>query len=307
MDETSIKDKLIEYLKHNELKYVDRGDKISHCCINFEEHPEENPSSFTVLTEGKEYSHCSSCGFHLNTENLYNFLNVGFDVDIMFLNQVKNLLKQASKGKEKDKVPVFLPLKEGQFEKEYRSISAETFKKVGAFFAPKETFYGRRIIIPIHDVDNNLCSFEAISTNSEIQPKVLRPKYVLTDKVFGFENFIKGDTVFICEGIFNALSFMEIGYNGIFNFGIGSIKEKVRTLLLKGVKNVVLCGDYDEAGKKFNVANYHLLKHHFNVIYFSYPYGSPDKFDINDLHKLKGKENFKEYVDNILIKNMIKI
>ena len=208
---------------------------------------------------------------------------------------------------ERKNIPIYLPIEEKEFRKDYRGISPETFEKVGAFSTIPETYYARRIIIPIYDIDNTLRGFEAISTNANIQPKVLRPKNILTDDLFGFENLISSDTVFITEGIFSALSFIECGYDGIFNFGIGSIKPKIKKLMLKGVRNVLLCGDKDTAGKKLNGEMMKALRHNFNVAFFNYPYNAPDKYDANDLLKEYDSVEFKKYVDKILDKNLIKI
>lgn len=305
MNNELLKDKLIEYLEINDLKFIDRGDKISHCCLN-PEHQETNPSSFTLLNE-TPFSYCSSCGFYLTTENLYELLDLGLDSNVLFISQINSLLNKKDKKSIHKEVPIFLPIEEGKFEKDYRGISKETFEKVGAYYTIPNTYYARRIIFPIYDVENTLKGFEAISTNKKITPKVLRPKGILTDEIFGFEHLIDSDTVFITEGLFSALSFIECGYSGVYNFGVGSIKNKIKKLLMKGIKNVIICGDNDEVGKKFNKESYQLLKHNFNVCYFNYPYKSPDKYDTNDLLKDIGSEKFKIFVDKMLVKNMIKI
>ena len=301
-----IKESLINYLEQNNLKYIDRDNKISHQCVN-PNHQENSPSAFTILESGNEYNHCSSCNFHMNTESLYKFLELGFDEKVLFVNQIKNMLKQTEPKLEKQIAPVYLPIKDKDFDKPYRGISAETYKKVGAYSTFVETFYQKRIIIPIYNYRNELKSFEAISTSSKIQPKILRPKGSDTTELFGFENLLgESDSVFICEGIFNSLSFIELGYDSIFNFGVASIKDKIKTLHLKGVKNIILAGDADSAGKQFNKECYHQLKHNFNVAFFQFPYNSPEKCDSNDLLK-KDRELLQECIDKSLSKGLIKI
>ena len=302
----NIKEALINYLEQNNLKYIERENKISHQCVN-PSHQENSPSAFTVLEFGNEYNHCSSCNFHMNTESLYKFLELGFDEKVLFVNQIKNILKQSESTLKKESTQIFLPIKEAMFDKLYRGISAETFEKVSAYHTFKEAYYGRRIIIPIYNYKNELRSFEAISTSSKIQPKILRPKNISTAELFGFENLLgESDSVFITEGIFNSLSFMELGYNSIFNFGVASIKDKIKTLHLKGIKNIILAADNDEAGRAFNKECYHLLKHNFNVAFFQFPYNSPEKYDSNDLLK-QGREILQECIDRTLSKGLIKI
>ena len=308
MEAEALKEKLIQYLESKELRYIDRGDKISHACIS-PDHIETNPSAFTMLND-ESFTYCSSCGFHLNTEKLHQFLDVGFDPDSLFISKINSMLKSLDKSNVKDNeksVPMYLPIHEGNFEKEYRGISVETFRKVGAYYTIVGTYYEKRIIFPIYNIDNELVGFEAISTNKKIVPKVLRPKAIKTVDLLGFENFIDSDTVFITEGLFSALSFIESGYNGVFNFGVGSIKPKIKKLLLKGVRNVIIASDNDATGDKFYQECYQALRKNFRVLRFFYPYEFKDnnKFDPNDLLKGYGKEAMIKYVDRFLEKNLI--
>lgn len=302
----NIKEALINYLEQNNLKYIERENKISHQCVN-PSHQENSPSAFTVLESGNEYNHCSSCNFHMNTESLYKFLELGFDEKLMFVNQIKNILKQAEPKLEKQTTPVYLPIKDKDFSKTYRGISPETYKRVGAYSTFNQTFYQKRIIFPIYNINNELILFEAVSTNKNIQPKVLRNKGADTSILLGFENLLgNSDTVFLTEGIYNSLSFMELGYDSVFNFGLGNIKDKIKTLHLKGIKNIILASDNDEAGKSFSKECYHLLKHNFTVTFFQFPYNFQNKGDANDLLK-NGREILQECIDKSLAKGLIKI
>lgn len=300
-----IKQNLLNYLEANNKKYVDRGDKVSHSCIN-PLHDDNNASAYTILSE-TPFSCCSSCGFSLNTEKLYSLLEVGYNEKELFHQQIKSILKQSEPKLEKQIVPVYLPIKDKDFNKSYRGISPETYKRVGAYSTFIETFYQKRIIFPVYNVNNQLILFEAVSTNKNIQPKVLRNKGVDTSQIFGFEHLLgESDTIFITEGLFSALSFWELGYQGLFNFGIASIKDKIKTLHLKGIKNIILAGDADSAGKQFSKECYHQLKHNFNVAFFQFPYNSPEKCDSNDLLK-KDREILQECIDKSLSKGLIKI
>lgn len=301
-----IKEKFIAYLEASELLFIDRGDKVSHCCIN-PLHNDSSPSAFTIFKEAEAFSSCSSCGFSLNTEKLYSLLEVGYDEKQFFHQQIKNILKQAEPKLEKQNAPVYLPIKDKDFNKPYRGISSETYKKVSAYSTFNQTFYQKRIIFPIYNINNELILFEAVSTNKNIQPKVLRNKGADTSILLGFEHLLgNSDTVFLTEGIYNSLSFMELGYDSVFNFGLGNIKDKIKTLHLKGVKNVILAGDADSAGKQFSKECYHLLKHNFTVTFFQFPYNFQNKGDANDLLKI-GREVLQECIDKTLTKGLIKI
>ena len=303
---SQFKEALITYLEANEIKFSDKETKLLCQCLS-PTHEDNNMSAFIKLDEGDEYFHCSSCKLSMNSVHLHNLISLGFDVNISWRAQIDRILKQAEPKLEKESAQIFLPIKEAMFDKPYRGISAETFEKINAYHTFKEAYYGKRIIIPIYNYKNELRSFEAISTNAKIQPKVLRGKNVDTSELFGFEHLLgESDTLFLTEGLFSALSFWELGYQGVFNMGVATIKDKIKTLHLKGIKNIVLCGDNDEAGKQFSKECYHLLKHNFNTIYFQFPYNFQNKGDANDLLRIS-KESLQQQIDYTLNKNLIKI
>lgn len=303
---SQFKEALITYLEANEIKFSDKETKLLCQCLS-PTHEDNNMSAFIKLDEANEFFHCSSCKFSMNSVQLHNLISLGFDLNMSWKAQIDRILKQAEPKLEKESAQIFLPIKEATFDKTYRGISPSTFAKIGAYYTFKEAYYGKRIIIPIYNVDNELRSFEAISTSSKIQPKVLRPKSIDTSNLFGFEHLLgESDSVFLTEGLFSALSFWELGYNSIFNFGVASIKDKIKTLHIKGIKNIILAGDFDSAGKQFNKECYHLLKHNFNVTFFQFPYNFENKGDTNDLLK-KGREILQECIDRTLSKGLIKI
>lgn len=300
------KEALVEYLEINEIKFSDKETKLLCQCLS-PTHEDNNMSAFIKLDEGNEYFHCSSCKMSMNSVQLHNLISLGFDVNMSWKAQIDRILKQSEPTPKKESAQIFLPIKDKDFSKNYRGISQETYKKVGAYHTFKDSYYGRRVIIPIYNYKNELRSFEAISTSSKIQPKILRPKGSDTTELFGFEHLLGGsDSVFICEGIYNSLSFMELGYDSVFNFGIASIKDKIKILHLKGIKNIILASDNDEVGRTFSKECYHLLKHNFNVAFFQFPYNSPEKCDSNDLLKNK-REILQECIDKTLSKGLIKI
>lgn len=306
------KKKLIEYFEINNLKYRDSGGKVQHHCLN-PLHIEENPSAFTKIEGTESFNHCSSCGFHLNHEALVKFLGGTLDPVFIFKSKMDKLFKQLKEKEAISLLPkednvVILPPKDKLFKASYRGISSATFLKVNAYIAPETNYYKKRIIFPIYSRNNELISFEAVSFDKKVLPKVLRPKNINTTTLFGFENIIlnnnfkRNNIIFICEGLFSALSFFEIGYKGVFNFGVGSIENKLEVLYQNGIKYIVLVGDFDTAGRKFNSECYHLLKNSFKVIFFKFPWKiSKEKFDSNDLIKL---DLLEKSVENT-IKNLI--
>lgn len=301
------KEALIIYLEANEIKFSDKETKLLCQCLS-PTHEDNNMSAFIKLDEGNEYFHCSSCKLSMNSAQLHNLISLGFDPNMSWKAQIDRILKQAEPTLKKESTQVFLPIKDKDFNIPYRGISPETYKRVRAYSTFSGTFYQKRIIFPIYNINNELILFEAVSTNKNIQPKVLRNKGVDTTNLFGFENLLgNSDTLFLTEGIYNSLSFMELGYDSVFNFGIGSIKDKIKTLHLKGIKNIILAADNDSSGRTFNKECYHLLKHNFNVAFFQFPYNFENKGDANDLLKKNGREILQECIGKSLSKGLIKI
>jgi hypothetical protein len=321
LDYTAYKQKFIEYLEANEIKYRDSGNKIQHVCIS-PEHMEDNPSAYTSFEDELEpYSYCSSCGHYLSTESLIDLLGGKVDKKALFRNKMNKMFKEFKAKKELEMVTkkeefdwknqVFLPPKHKDFRQEYRGISPNTYDIVNCFVTNKEHYYKKRLIFPLRDFKSTLLGFDAISTTKDIYPKVLRSKGTDTTKFFGFEDllgkeelkdyFKQRDTVFICEGLFSALSFIELGYYGLFNFGVASIEDKLGVLYRYNIKTIVLCADKDSVGFKFNSEMYHLLKKSFKVKFFQHPFSAEEKSDSNDY--LKKDKNLLE----ILIKKCLKI
>lgn len=307
-----LKESIINYCESEEIEYRDSNHKIQLSCIN-EGHEDNNASSFINLEQDSEFFHCSSCGYHLNSDSLYSFFIGG---ELSEQDKLKRKLRKLKQLKPKENIEqatekvVFLPPKLKNFsdfltkinKETYRGISKETFDKVQAYITPSDNYYQKRTIFPMYSVSKGkpkLESFEAVKVGNppkilkkkgnqviEVEPpKILRPSGD-NSHYFGFEHLISNskypNLVFICEGLYSALSLQEIGLNGLINFGVGVEIEKVQALFDLGVTHVVLFGDKDEAGRKLNGKYYRLLKKSFEVTYFKHPYSADEKSDGND-------------------------
>lgn len=300
MDE-EIKELLIQYLEAESLSFSVKETKIIHNCLN-PEHEDNNASAFTSLVENNIFCYCSSCGFYLNESSLLNFLGVAelsqADKLKRKLSNIRKIVKElksneVESGAIKAK-KIFLPPQAKQFSnilkaETYRGISKETFDKVEAYITSKENYYSKRIIFPMYNYKNNLMSFEAVATSQKILPKILRPSG-LNDDYFGFENLIGQNEkcqklVVICEGLFSALSLIEIGYNGLINFGVGCNIEKISGLLDKGVTHILVMGDKDKSGFALNGKYIKMLRKSFNTKFFRHSYLAGEKYDANDYLK----------------------
>jgi hypothetical protein len=280
-----LREDIITYLENNNLKYEDKGGKIGCQCIN-PNHQDSSPSAFFHLE--KVFYSCSSCGFYLKDESLVKFIGGDFDeVSFGISDFERNLGKISEEEELLKKNKIYLPKKYKDFNIPYRGISKKTFEKVKAYITLTTEYYGNRIIIPMIDIYGEERSFEAITINNAV-PKILRPRVDID--FFGLENLIEHDEVFICEGIFNSLSFIDCGFSSVTNFGTGSALGRIGGLIKKGVKRVWLCGDPDSvnpktqksAGREFNKKLFYELRGMFEVRYFYYP---ELDVDANDLHK----------------------
>lgn len=272
-----MKNELIQYLETNGLKYTDKDHKVLHQCLS-PTHDDKTMSAYTDVING--FTSCSSCGFYKVGVKFLEFLGSEVKVSDMALSR----LSFAFTEKEEKKFPVILPpyfRKAGKF----RGISEKTMQKVGAYITEPDHFYSKRIIFPLHNFKQELKGFEAVAVLKSMDPKVLRGKGVDTTTFFGFENFIDDREVFLNEGLFSALSFIEKGLSGVFNFGVASIENKLEVFHAKGVKTVWLCGDNDEVGKQFNSESFKILRKDFKVRFWNWPKTLEVKGDSNDLLK----------------------
>lgn len=300
MDE-EIKELLIQYLEVESLSFSVKETKIIHNCLN-PEHEDNNASAFTSLIYNNTFSSCSSCNFFLNEKSLRNFLGIAE------LSQADNLKRKLSNIRKTRKEldfnevksgaikakKIFLPPQAKQFssvmkDERYRGISKETFDKVEAYITFKDNYYSKRIIFPMYNYKNELMSFEAVATSQKILPKILRPSGD-NNTYFGFENLICQNEkcqnlVVICEGLFSALSLIEIGYSGVINFGVGCNIEKISGLLYKGITHILVMGDKDKAGFALNGKYIKMLRKSFNVKFFRHSYLAGEKYDANDYLK----------------------
>lgn len=277
-----LKEQVIKYLELHDLKYEDRGDKIQCQCVS-PSHSDQSPSAFFNIKE--RFFSCSSCGYYLKDESLIKHLGGEFNEFDFNIAEIEKSLEETPQEVKQTKV--YLPKKYKDFNIKYRGISKETYEKVGAYITLNNEYYSHRVIIPMVDVYGKTRSFEAVSVKGAI-PKILRPKIDID--FFGLENLIEHDEVFICEGIMNSLSFLDLGYSSVTNFGTGSTVAKIGGLIKKGVRVVWLCGDPDSinpktnksAGREFNKKIFYELRGLFEVRYFQYP---ELDVDANDLHQ----------------------
>lgn len=171
---------------------------------------------------------------------------------------------------------------------EKRGLSKTTVDKMKLGYCPKDfhfnpkkdlTFvksvglsdaYGRcpfrgRYIFPIFDKHGNTIGFGGRSTNK------LEPKYINTpttafftkkDILYNYSNAKKYPEIYVVEGYFDALSFIEAGKENVVAI-MGTSFTEEHLNMLKG-KKIILSLDNDEAGQK---KTFMLIKTHKNILF----------------------------------------
>lgn len=115
-----------------------------------------------------------------------------------------------------------------------------------------------KIILPILDSQGNCNSFIAETINRKSTDKY-SAKYMKPTTAVGLtiplynEYYLKTDTpttIFITEGIYDALSIEQLGYNAIALLGIGNTRLEALLKHYKPNANIILMLDTDTAGKE---------------------------------------------------------
>lgn len=172
-----------------------------------------------------------------------------------------------------------------------------------------------RYFFPVIDVDGDITYFlSRIDEKAEVPAGMnIRNKYRnLTGKEIRLYNDrylldsnLAGDLIFICEGIFDSLSFEEIGYNAIAlnsTNNTSKLKQLIEEqlgkspLLYKG-KTFVVCADNDDAGNKAKNA----LSEFFAEKRLSFDVmGIPRKYkDVNEF-LIADRNGFKNRVQSLI-------
>jgi len=124
----------------------------------------------------------------------------------------------------------------------------DALSRVGVIKNGKSVLRGR-IVFPIRYLNGGLAGFNGRTIKGDIQPKYLLTRFKKSKAYFGE---IKRDIVYVCEGVFDALS-----VGGISFLGISLSNEQIDFLkqLYENGKQIVLAYDIDSAGLKARVTN----------------------------------------------------
>lgn len=274
------------------ISYEHKGQgEVAISCPNAFAHSggiDKTPSFF--INVEKMVAHCWVCGYKMGEVGLTKWL-MGEDLDEFQIKaiSIKSKLKQLKSTEDElyevDKVffePPGVP-----FNRDYRGISAETYRKLGAIECTRGRYEGR-ICFPIVQESKTL-GYDCRTLSDQV-PKYLRPKGCKVDMwlyPYDIAKEQKINKAIICEGIFDSIRFLEETgkAEALSVFGVNNMSvNKVILLLGLGVKEIIIFPDKDIAGMAAIDKYYVFLKDYFKF-YVADTSTLPEKFDLGDCNK----------------------
>lgn len=231
-----------QILKDNNIKYVDAGKDFLIKCLN-PEHDDSHPSMRVHKILG--VYHCFSCGHKGNIfEKTGNTPNEIEQKIAILQNKISDMLANRALVKPTDTV---------LFEEDYRNIKKETYQFAEAFMTNQIKELAGRICFPLYDSRLNIKVFLGRAVHSDLEEKYyFYPRGVVPPLFPAYPKIYK-NTLFIVEGIFDALNLIDKGLpNVICAFGTHTLlkthKEKLSHYKILGVNKFYIMFDGDKAG-----------------------------------------------------------
>lgn len=239
------------------ISYEHKGQgEVAISCPNAFAHSggiDKTPSFF--INVEKMVAHCWVCGYKMGEVGLTKWL-MGEDLDEFQIKaiSIKSKLKQLKSTEDElyevDKVffePPGVP-----FNRDYRGISAETYRKLGAIECTRGRYEGR-ICFPIVQESKTL-GYDCRTLSDQV-PKYLRPKGCDAKRwLYPYDraNEAKVKRVILCEGIFHSINtYDKLGIpEALCYFGAKNFDPVFNIQLLLGldVDSVIVFPDNDEPG-----------------------------------------------------------
>ena len=210
------------------IPFTTKGVEIQCACLN-PAHIDAHPSFSINSKNGMFY--CFSCQYK---GNFKRYLDGEIDEDMertaMYLQSLKSL-EYLDAPVDAIQASIMLPPDSGiPIPSEgIRGVSKEVLERLEVFYCTLGKYKGR-LIFPVKDSEGTLLGFDArIYTpegHTKIEPvnpkaKYLRPAYFKTAGiVYGTYKSNYSDTIILTEGVFDALSWIELGYPAACNFGL---------------------------------------------------------------------------------------
>lgn len=246
------KEQIITLLDSLGQYYQIKGNEIVTKCLN-PEHQDRNPSYSINYITGQTY--CFSCGFK---DPVPKLLGIPQDEDTLRTSKYLALSRQWEEDEVSQVYEITLPPVDFYIDESIRGISREILKDLGVYYCSHGRYKGR-LVFPIRDAYGNLLGFDArIHTEDVVLPnaKYLRPTSMRTkdclyplDYLYKNSGTLDMSRIVLVEGVFDALSYIQMGVPALANFGLSTPSpEKIGRLISLGCDELCLGLDKDTAG-----------------------------------------------------------
>lgn len=228
-----------ELLAAKKVDFQAKGADFIVRCLN-PDHDDSNPSMRIDKLTG--IFGCFSCGFK---GNIFSY----FGEKPNFLQQKRDLLRNKIQNKLAENIGLNMPKNAVEFDREWRGIKAETYKKFGAFEHSDANFIGR-VVFPIKSLAGKIVGFNGRAMSPDKNPKYLIHPTGAKFGLFPGKIVPIQGRVILVEGIFDMLNLHDKGLtNAVCTFGTQKVtKEKLQILKIQGVSGIDILFDGDEAG-----------------------------------------------------------
>jgi len=231
-----------ELLKDRGIFYRNAGKDYQVKCLN-PEHDDQNPSMRIDKVLG--IFNCLSCGFKGNLFRLFGAEPEYVDMEVAKLqDKIQNMLSEVYLEKPVDAIP---------FTENYRNISGSTYKKYEAFRTSLITGMEDRLVFPIRNMSGHIKGFCGRAMHGNEKAKYLFYPTNVKLPLFPAWPTIYKDSIFIVEGIFDALNMIDKGIsNVVCAWGTGSLhnayRDKLSHFKIMGANKMYILFDGDKAG-----------------------------------------------------------
>ena len=252
-------------------------------------HGDNNPSM--GWDHSRYFFNCFGCGENIDIYSYYkNYCNYNFN-DIMVDNGIKTLEEKRSKFMIDIKSKWSKLTEEHQKYIYGRGISIETMKKM------KIGSYDGGIALP-YTKNSLLTGVKIRSLNTKEQGNRMRSVTGSKFFFFNYDNIVLDKPVIICEGEFDCMTLIELGYNAIsVGCGANSLSAlfEQSDMFFDKVSEFIILADNDENGKNMQIKFIDKLGTKAAVIDFNL-YGAYK--DVNELYLACGAEAVKKLVNS---------
>lgn len=228
-----------ELLEKKGLDYVPSGRDYKVKCLN-PEHEDRNPSMRVDSLTG--IFNCFVCGFK---GNIFTF----FEQKANFLQIKRELFKRKISQKMAENIGLELPENAMPFNRDWRNISAETFKHFEAFEHNNPEYIGR-VVFPIRSISGKIVGFNGRALGPAEHKYLIHPPRARLPLFPAKPQAVEGK-VLLVEGIFDMLNLYDKGLTNVTcGFGTKKItKEKLNLLKIQGITGIDIFFDGDDAGQ----------------------------------------------------------